>query len=734
MMDTNRHWSGRWIKGISQGPLETNKSSPAPYLRKCFDVKKIPSDAEAFACGLGWHEFLINGRKPDERVLTPVVTQFDKHVSYVVYNITSFIRVGKNVVTVILGNGWYNCQTEDVWDFTHAPWRDYPKLLCEIEVDGKVLLKSDNTWKTHSSPIVFDALRNGEVYDARLEIPGLFDPGFDDSTWEHASYINPPGGVLAKEELEPCRVQNRYDPVAVHEITPTQFTYDFGVNLTGWCEIEVVGPAGADVMLQYSESLRDNMDIDREYIGMFIKTSEFQTDRYWLRGGGVETWHPRFTYHGFRYVKVSSSNPDVKIKRIEAHFIHNHFSFCGTFTSSSPTLNRLQEMTRQAFLSNYTGIPTDCPHREKNGWTGDAQLALETGLWNFDIKLAASHFEQILVDTQRPTGQLPGIAPTGGWGFNWGSGPAWDIYLFEAPWQIFLFTGDCALMHKHYGAMEKYINYCQSMSTDHLVDFGLGDWAHPDRNRMATPEMTSSAYYYYAVTQISKFSRILGHNATHYQSLASCIRDSINRKYYNTDGTYANRAWSAAGAALYFGIEEEAERSKIVARLVEDIRKNKHRADFGILGAKYIPRVLADCGFADDALKLITQPEYPGWGYWVQQNATSLWESWRGDSSRNHIMFGDISAWMYQYLGGIRPMVNHPGFEQFVLQPLFPQDLQCASATHQSRFGEIKSSWHRQNDGIICQFKVPGNSIAHIRIPGHEQELHPGEHEILLTS
>ena len=383
-------------------------------------------------------------------------------------------------------------------------------------------------------------------------------------------------------------------------------------------------------------------------------------------------------------------------------------------------LNALQRNTVQSYLSNFTGIPTDCPHREKNGWTGDAQLAMETGLWNFKAEKACTHFLELFADTQRPSGQLPGIAPSGGWGFNWGSGPAWDILLFEYPWQMYLFCGNTENIRRFYGNMQSYIEYCNGMSENDLIRFGLGDWCHHTRSAIVTTELTSTAYYYYAVTRMVEFANILGKksDAKQYAELAKKIRTAFNKKFCHKDGTYASGEWTALAAALYFDLAEEKNRKKIAEKLVKMVRANGHKVNFGILGANYVPRVLSDFGYADDAYKLITQPEYPGWGWWVVQGATSLWEMWNGSSSQNHIMFGDISAWMYQYPAGVTPLKEAPGFKKFQIKPEFIKDLSFVRMCHESPYGVIRSEWKRNKNKIVCEFEIPAKASADIILPG----------------
>ncbi len=734
-MNIERKWSGYWINVGKPMGAPAKEVGAAPYLRKTFECSDKPQQAVAYLCGLGWHELYVNGEKVDDRVLAPVVTQFDRRVSYIAYDIARLLRPGRNAIAVLLGNGWYNCHTPEVWSFDKAHWRDWPKLLCDVVVDGQTVAKSDASWKTADSPITFDALRNGEFYDARLESAGFATPGFDDSTWKPAVQCNPPGGVITQEELEPCRIQAVIPAVSSHVLFSEATVYDFGANLTGWCRIAVRGEAGTRVRIVYAEQVRPvSGDVDREYIDKFVKAGDFQTDEYTLKGGETETWEPHFTYHGFRYAKVSIWG-EGKVEKIEACFIHNDFRRVGSFESSDEMLNTLQRNTVRSYLSNFTGIPTDCPHREKNGWTGDAQIAAETGLWNFDAAKACQHFLQLVTDAQRPNGQLSGIAPTGGWGFNWGSGPAWDVVLFEYPWRLYLFGGDAEPIRRHYDHMRKYLGYCAGMSEDYRLRFGLGDWCHHARARIVSVEVTSTACYYYMLTRMVIFANLLGHKAeaAGYAELAEKVRQSFNAAFYRGDGVYADGCMTALGTALYFELADPAERPKVAEKLVQLVRENRHRTDFGILGAKYVPRVLSDYGYADDAHRLLTQTEFPGWGYQVKNGATTLWEHWNGVASQNHIMFGDISAWMFQYPAGVRPLAEAPGFRRFVIEPKFIEALSFVRMSHETPQGVIRSEWRREGGGIVCDFEIPEGASAEIRLPGQTLAGVTGKKRVVLS-
>ena len=735
-MNEERKWQGRWINAGMTMATPTDTMPRAPYLRKTFVCSTKPKKASVFLCGLGWHVLYVNGRKADDRVLAPAATQFDKHVSFIEYDVAQLLKKGKNAIAVLLGNGLFNCRVH-MWSFDKAPWRDYPKLLCDVVADGKTVAKSDAGWKVHDSPVTFNEFRNGQYYDARLEVPGFAAPELDDSGWKAAALCMPPGGRPIRETMPPCKVMQSYAPVEKRFVSCWETTYDFGTNLTGWCRIRVKGEAGTTVRVLYSELIDPiSWHIDRQEIAPYKNFGQFQTDEYILKGDPKgEEYEPSFTYHGFRYAQVWLYGK-AELLDIRAQFVHTAFAEAGKFESSDAMLNTLQRNTQQSYRSNFTGIPTDCPHREKNGWTGDAALAAETGLWNYDMAESYAHFVQIVADTQRPNGQLPGIAPTGGWGFNWGGGPAWDNILFEYPYQVYLFRGDSTLIEQYYDNFKLYLEYCESRSEDYLLDFGLGDWCHWDRAAITPVEVTSSGYYYQNVLRTAFFADLLGktEDAADCRKLADKIHRSFLRKFANEDGTFADGALTATAAALYFGLVEERKAEKSVGALVKQVREQEHKANFGILGAKYIPRVLAEYGYADDAFEIITQKEFPGWGWQAEHGATSLWEEWNGKNSRNHIMYGDISAWMYQYLGGLRPMQETPGFRTMVIRPCFVKQLQWVKMSHKSPYGEIRTEWKRTGKQIECKFEIPKGCEADIVLPGKTVRNAEGSFKLQVSS
>lgn len=734
---TPRAWTAQWI-GRALAMCDYNAPvSPAPLYRKEFALAEPVRQATLHVCGLGYGVARINGRRVGDHVLDPAVSQYDRHARYVSHDVTELVRAGANAVGAMLGNGWYNAHTGDFWGFERAPWRDYPKLILELEVQlesgAMFRLGSDATWRVVEGPVLFDGLRNGEHYDARAERPGWDSPGYDDGDWEQAVIVPGPGGTLEPQTGPPCRVMRTLRPVSVRTPAPGVAIYDLGQNMAGWAQLRVSGPAGAEIVLRYAEKLTAQGDIDQGNINTLINGGDCQTDRYTLKGQGEEVWEPGFTYHGFQYVRVEGLPAEPTLDNIRGRVVHTAFEEAGGFESSSETLNRLQDCTRRAYVGNFVGIPTDCPHREKNGWTGDAHLAAEVGLWNFDAASAYGRWIDSMVDCQRPSGQLPAIVPSGGWGYNWGSGPAWDSALVLIPWYVYLYTGNRSLIDRHYPAMARYLAYLGTLATDHIVPFGLGDWCNVDSERTAPAALTSTAYYYVDTRLLARFATLTGRDgeAAALQALAGRIRHAFNAAFYRGNGCYADGQTTAAACAVYQGLVDDDQRPAVVKRLAEAVARNDGKVDFGILGAKYVPRVLAENGHADLAFRLFTQPEFPGWANWLQHGATTLRENWDNSASQNHIMFGDIGACLYQYFAGIVPDPEHPGFSRVTLRPQPVAGLERVSAWHRAPAGIIRSAWQRDGGGLTCDVTLPAGTAGELHLPdGRAVELRPGRQSV----
>jgi alpha-L-rhamnosidase len=720
-------WHGEWIARNTDTGLH-----PLPLLCREFELSGKIKRARAYITGLGYFELTLNGQEIGNHELEPGYTRYDRRVLYLTHDVTEALRGGRNAIGVSLGNGWYNSQTLAAWDFEKAPWRASPRLLVELRVemeDGRVeTITSDANWKTTAGPITFNSIYGGETYDARREQPHWDEPGFDDAKWQAAEVVDAPAGKLSAQAMPAIEVEQVLVPQTVTEPSPDVFVFDVGQNLTGVAELSITGPAGTTVVMKYGEHLHPNGRLDQGNLDHFVRSKDknqtFQTDTYILKGGEEpETWHARFVYHGFRYVEVTGAPSKLTADNLKIRYMHSAVPPIGTFECSNSLLNKIYNAARWSYLSNLQGIPTDCPHREKNGWTGDAHLACEFGLLNFDGVAVYEKWIQDLADEQQPDGSLPGIVPTGGWGYAWGNGPAWDSAFLLIPHYIYEYTGDSTLLDKHYAAHRRYVDYLTSKSRDGIVDIGLGDWL-PWKTE--TPVgVTSTAYYYVDTLIVAETARRLGlqEDAEKYTALAESVRRAFNRAFYDAKtSNYANGSQAALSCALYQSLVEPANKAAVLKNLEAAVAATDDHIDTGILGAKYLMNTLSDAGRTDLAYRIAAQESQPGWGWWFSQGATTLWEAWRQEGSNNHIMFGDVAAWYTKNLAGIAPDPASPGFNHFFLQPQPVGDLTWAKATYDSVHGKIVCDWKLDGNKLSVHVVVPANTTATLRLPTSDAE------------
>ncbi|MCX6897136.1 MAG: glycoside hydrolase family 78 protein [Verrucomicrobia bacterium] len=717
-------WKGKWIGSptAAESGAKNKKEEPAPMFRKAFCIEKPVRRATAYICGLGYYELRLNGKKVGDSVLDPAFTRYDRRALYVTHDVTAQLARGTNAVGVILGNGWFNYTVDAAWYFDEAAWRAWPKMILQlvIEFTDKTTqtIVSDGTWKFATSPIISNALLNGETYDARLERPRWDTTACDDKNWMAAKVVEAPKGVLSAQMTQPIRATQELKTVKLTQPKPGVFVFDIGQNIAGVAQLLVRGPAGTTVTLMYGESLNADGTVDQKKIKEHTYDGEFQVDRYILKGTGTEVWRPRFVYSGFRYVQVNGFPGKPTPASLSALVVHTDLESTGNFECSNELLNDIQRCTRWSYVNNFHGHPTDCPQREKNGWTGDAHLAAEAGLYNFEPSASYTKWMRDFHDEQRPTGELPGIVPTGGWGYKWGNGPAWDSAYVLIPWYLHQYRGDRRILAEHYDRLKLYVDYLTSRAKEGVVSIGLGDWC-PAKTK--TPvNITSTGYYYADAMIVSKIAAMLGKkdDAVRYAALAADIKKAFNQAFFNPKTKqYGGGTQTALSCALYQGLVEPQYVAGVVSNLVANVAAQKGHLDCGILGAKYLLHALTDNGRADVAYTVATQTTAPSWGNWIKRGATTLWEDWEGKSSLNHIMFGDISAWFYETLAGIRPDPSAPGFRKIIIRPAVVGDLKWVRASHDSLHGRIVSDWKHEREKLVLDVTIPANTTATVFIP-----------------
>lgn len=475
-----KSWKGDWISDVQDIELK-----PAPYFRKEFKTNKPIKSVRAYIAVGGLFELSINGEKIGNHRLDPMFTKYDSRLLYVTHDVTAQLKNGKNAIGVLLGNGWYNHQSKAVWDFHKASWRARPTFLMNLRItykDGTVeTISTGEDWKTSLSPIIFNSIYTGEHYDARLEQPGWNTISFDDSKWQNVIVRTTPSQKIVAQALHPIRNVEKIIPKNLTKINDTIFVFDLGRNISGVSQIKVQGPAGTTLRLKHGERIYENGRVDISNIDYHYRpiddSDPFQTDIFILSEKDEDFFMPRFNYKGFQYVEVTASNPvELSKNSLSGYFMHSDIPSVGKIKSSNPTIDKIWQATNNSYLSNLFGYPTDCPQREKNGWTGDAHIAMETGLYNFDGITVYEKWMADHRDEQRPNGVLPAIIPTAGWGYSWANGPDWTSSIAIIPWNLYLFYGDSKPLADNYENIKRYVNHITELSPDGLTSWGLGDW------------------------------------------------------------------------------------------------------------------------------------------------------------------------------------------------------------------------------------------------------------------
>jgi alpha-L-rhamnosidase len=728
-----KNWKGAWISDGHHLHGNSIHVKPAPYFRKEFEASRKVKSARAYIAAAGLYELYVNGEKIGNHRLDPMYTRFDRRNLYVTYDVTAQLQSGKNALGVLLGNGWYNHQSIAVWYFDRAPWRDRPTFCMDLRItyeDGSIeTIITEKDWKTTLSPVIFNSIYTAEHYDARLEKQGWNRPNYDDSGWKRVVYRAAPSQNIVAQQLHPIRNVEKVSVRSVKKINDRTYMFDLGRNISGVTQLRVEGEVGTEIRLKHGEILRPDGSLYMTNIDEHYRPTDdsdpFATDIYILSGKGEEVFMPKFNYKGFQYVEVTADKPiGLTAESLTGWFMHSDVPPVGKVETSNPTINRIWWATNNSYLSNLFGYPTDCPQREKNGWTGDGNIATETGLYNFD---GITVYEKWLADhrdAQQPNGLLPNIIPTSGWGLDWATGLDWTSTIAMIPWQIYCFYGDSKLLADCYDNIKRYVDHVDELYPSGLADWGLGDWVPVKTN---TPvEFTSSLYYYTDAKILSTAAGMFDKpdDQKKYAALAEKIKAAFNEKYLNREtGIYGAGVQTELSTALYWGIVPDEMREKVAANLAKRVEADKKHIDVGLLGSKAIFNALSENGYADLAYTVASQETYPSFGHWmVHDNATTLYENWPAvgeekESSLNHIMFGEIGAWFYKALGGIHPDPEQPGFKNTLLKPHFVVGLSHSAVTFESPYGKIESRWERKKKIIVYHVTIPANATADFYLP-----------------
>lgn len=731
-------WVAKWITDHNPKEFE-----PAPMFRREFSADKKVAQARLYIASAGYYLAYLNGEAVGDHCLDPAYTQFDQRILYVTHDVTGLIRPGKNAIGAILGNGWYNVQSKAEWSFETAFWRNRPSLITELHItyeDGSQdFILSDDLWKTHTGAYQYNDIYSGEFYDARLEDDGWLHADYDDSDWEVARIIDAPTQKLVAQQMPPIRVTEKIKPVGFKKFNNQLYVYSFPKNMAGFCSLHVKGDEGTRVRVSYGELLKDNGRLEQGNVNVYYHPEKeeqvFQSDRFTLKGDKQgETFTPAFSYNGFQYVEVESDRPvELSENDLTALFVHTDLTPVGSFSCSSDLLNKVWNATMQAYRSNIHSIPTDCPQREKNGWTADAYIAIDLALLGYDGITLYEKWMNDFMDNQRPDGAISGIIPSCGWGFGEWPGPVWDAALFIIPYALYNYYGDTRCIENLYPTMKKYLEYIKTTEKDGYLPSGLGDWVF--WKSTTNVAYTSTSFYYLDHKLMAFFSELLDKDSTPYRKKAETLKELINHKHFNPiTGIYAEGTQTAQALALYLGLVAEDKEALVAENLHHKVAENDYFLDFGLLGSKTVPAMLTQYGYVEDVMKMALKTDAPSWGYWVEtMGYSTLPETWTldpnfKDASLNHVFMGDISAWMMNQLAGINYDRNAPGFKRILFTPHFVKELDWVKGSYHSVKGLITSEWRREKDEVKLTISLPVGTTGILKTGNEETFLKPGIH------
>ena len=753
-------WQAQWITGESQWPIpeaEAFNDHPSPLLRKEFNLDKPIARARAYVTGLGYYELRLNGERVGDQMLDPGWTTFSKRVLYSTYDVTKQLQKGGNAVGLMLGNGWYNPLPLPMWGhlmigshLTTGKPCAIVQMNVEFEDGTTQVITTDNSWRTSEGPILRNSVYLGELYDARREQPGWDRTGFDDAQWAAAKVVGESNlGKLHAQSAPPIRITRTFKPVKLTEPKPGVFIFDFGQNFSGWCRLNVQGPAGTRVRMRSGELLYPDGTLNGmtavygqvkgggphyRYPGTGKPETAFQLDEYVLSGRGLEVYAPRFTFHGFRYVEVTGFPGRPTVASLEGLALNSDVQTAGNFECSNELFNRIQKTVRNTLLANLFSVQSDCPHREKLAYGGDISVSSEMAMFNFDMSRFYAKAVEDLADAARPYGAFTETAPFVGisdQSLGDASKPL-DIGPQSGPidyglghpllsWQVHQYYGDRRLMEEQYEATKRWVDLLRSKSKDHLFDNGISD------HEGLTPKpraLTGTAAYYQNVKLLAQLARTLGktEDAREAEALAENIRTAFNGKFLKPGtGRYDSGAQVCQAFALYFDLVPENEKQNALDVLVKDIMDtHKGHLSTGIYGTKYMLNALTECQRSDVAYTIANQKTFPGWGHMLEGGATTLWEHWEFSDntySHNHPMFGTVSEWFFKALGGIQPANDAVGFNQIIIAPTTPGHLEWARASYDSVRGRIESSWRREGDRFELDVRIPVGATAKVVLP-----------------
>jgi alpha-L-rhamnosidase len=726
-------WAAKWIV---PGYAEDTVLRPSPFFRKELTLPKPIRSASAYITAHGVYEAVINGQRVGDAYLTPGWTSYKNRLQYQVYDVTRLLKTGNNAIGVALGSGWFRGTL--AWEDGRNHYGKHIALLMQVEVtytDGsRELIVTDGNWKSNTGPVLSSEIYDGEVYDARLEKAGWASPGFDDAGWYAAHEENFPKSNLIATYNEPIRKRESLKPVRIFQTPKGETVADFGQNMVGFVEVKVRGNAGDRIAITHAEVL----DKFGNFYTENLRAAK-QENVFILKGSGVETFAPKFTFQGFRYIKIEGFPGTPTADAFTAHALYSDMPLTGTFKTSDPLINQLQQNIQWGQRGNFLDVPTDCPQRdERLGWTGDAQAFARTAAYNFDVYNFFVKWMKDLAADQLENGAVPPVIPNVLGDMALGSA-GWADAANIIPWDMYRVYGDRRILENQYESMKKWVGFIQQTAKNNLwnTGFHFGDWLFYRPNddtdgRAAVTDkyLIAQCFYANSVQMLIHAARVLGkpEDVAKYENLLKVVKEAFMKEYMTANGRLVSGTQTAYVLALHFDMLPENLRAQAAERLVENIRSYNTHLTTGFLGTPYLCHVLSRFGHEKVAFELLMQQKYPSWLYPVTMGATTIWERWDGikpDStfqnagmnSFNHYAYGAIGDWMYRNITGLDTDPEVPGYKQMVIRPVPGGGLTSAEAELKTYYGRVFSGWKKDGNRFTMQVVIPANTSASVFVP-----------------
>lgn len=732
-------WRGGWIAAVADGPITaspTESAPPAtsyyvlPLLRRSFRIDRPVRHAVMCLSGLGAHVLSINGRAASSALLNPGWTDYRKTVPYETIDVTDCLRIGDNMLGVMLGGGMY--------DVPRVPGRygkfvgsfGAPKLIAQLRIvhdDGSERwIVSDADWRTRPGAITFSSIYGGEDHDARRETAGWDLPDAQAEGWAGVVATTGPGGNLRAQVTPGMHVAQTLAAVAVTHPAPGVAVHDLGRNITGRPRLTVRGTAGTTIRITPGELLDARGRVTQASMGVGKDAIRFE---YTLGAGGTRSWTPHFCYTGFRYLEVEGDG----VVSVDGEVMRADLPESGGFVSSDPQLNAIHGLIRQAVLNNMGSIITDCPHREKLGWLEQTWLNAGTIFHTVDAFALYAKTIDDIVDAQRGDGMVPSIAPEyirfvypDGSDTPFRHSPEWGSAVVQSPWAAYRFTGETTILARGYPAMVRYLDYLQGRSVGGVLDVGLGDWYDigpnpPGEAQLTSRAFTGTAVWYADLLAMERIARVLGRpsEAAGFAARAARLKAVINARFLDAvSGHYDRNSQTANAMALVLGLVPDAARAAVLGHLVADIASRHDHVSAGDIGFHYVVRALG-AEAPERLLAMLGRRDPPSYGAQLAKGATALTEAWDADpaSSQNHFMLGHAMSWLVEGLGGIDVDFGRGVEDALLIAPTPLPGVSAVAVAASSPFGPVRSRWRVEKERFQLDIDIPAGAVARVRLP-----------------